>query len=139
MVGPFRSFPFRGLALVALGFVLAGVLAGNGPAAGLGFLVLVPLFLFKMFFVFLLFGTFLRLAGGGWGSGPPWGPGWGRGGPWGHRGRGSSTEDDDHSFDAERQEWEESLRQAREELREYDTPFSRPPRGFEPADDEEKD
>lgn len=141
MFGPFRRFPFRGLALVALGFLLASVLAGGAPAftgaaAGFGLLLLFPLFLFKMFFIFFVFGSLFRFAGGGWGRGR--GPGWGPG----HHHR--STEDTSSPprrrwDDEERGEWEESLRQAREELREYDNPFSAPPRGFEPPPETTED
>ena len=142
MFGPYRRFPFRGLALVALGFLLASVLAGGAPAftgaaAGLGLVLLVPLFLFKMLFLFFLFGTFLRFAGGGrgWERGPGWGP---------PRHRHRRHEDpptgfDDRWSDREQQEWEESLRQAREELRDYDSPFPRPPRRSDPPADDTND
>jgi hypothetical protein len=135
MSGPFRRFPFRGLALVALGFLLASVLAGGTPAfagaaAGLGLALVIPVFLFKMVFMVVLLGSFLRFAGGGWGRGRH--PGRGPGGARYRPGDESSSVGHDRSFDRERWEWEESLRRAREELREFDTPFSRPPPGFEP-------
>jgi hypothetical protein len=141
MFGPYRGFPFRGLALIALGFLLASALAGGGSAAAgaaAGLALLIPLLLFKMLAVFFLFGALLRFAGGsGWRRGRR--PGWDRGGPWSARGdtfeggdRSPWGRDDRSSFDRERWEWEESLRQAREELRDYDTPFPPSPGGFEP-------
>ncbi len=145
MFGPFRRFPFRGLALVAIGFLLASALAGGAPvfagaAAGLGFVLLLPLLLFKMLFVFFLFGALLRFVGGrGRGWGPGWGPGRGPGGPWHRHGEESSSGRRDRWFDEERRDWEESLRRAREEVREYDNPFSPPPRGFEPPADRSED
>ena len=144
MFGPTRRFPFiRGLALVALGFLLASALAGggsaaSGAAAGFGLALLIPLFLVKMLFLFMLFGAMLRFAGaGGRHRGPD---GWGRG-PWHDRRPGTTGGDDrypwerddstaDHERD--RRDWEESLRRAREELRDHDAPSPRPPHGFEP-------
>lgn len=140
MFGPFRRFPMRGLALVAIGFLLASVLAGGAPvfsgaAAGLGLALLFPLFLFKMFFLFFIFGSVLRFAGGGRGWGP--GPHWGHGGP-GHRSGGPSSEPDRERSDTDQRDWEESLRRAWEELREHDSPFSPPPEGLDDRDDRTK-
>ena len=151
MFGPYRRFPFRGLALVALGFLLASVLAGGGPAlsgaaAGVGFLLVIPLIMLKMLFMFFLFGVMLRFVGGGrgrgpWGPGPyggrhhdrwnrwsdqsrehgwgqGWGPGWGN--RWGSDGPGSRrppSQPDDRWSEQEQRDWEESLRLAKEELR----------------------
>ena len=67
----FPGFPLRGLLLIALGFVLASAFAGGGSGllGGLGVVLLIPLFLFKMLFMFMLFGLLLRFIGPGWGPG----------------------------------------------------------------------
>lgn len=136
----FRRFPFRAVALIAIGFLLASVLAGgpaaSGVATGFGFALLLPLLFLKMLFVFFLFGALFRFAGGG-GRGWETGPGWRRRGRWSSRhdddyGRSYRWERDPREYDRERWEWEESLRQAKEELRRYDPPYPRPPEGFEP-------
>lgn len=116
MFGPYRRFPFRGLALVALGFLLASVLAGGAPAfsgaaAGVGLLLLIPLIMFKMMFMFFIFGAMLRFVGGGRGRGP-WGPG-----PYGPGHRRPPSQPDDRWSEQEQRDWEESLRLAKQELR----------------------
>lgn len=134
MFGPFRRFPLRGLALVAIGFLLAGALAGGSPAsgaaAGFGLLFALPLLMFKMFFLFFIFGSFFRFAGGG--------RGWDRGAY--DRNSGRSTEQPrDVEAEQDRRSWEESLRQAREEVQRLDTSVF-PPRGpfSSPNDQPEK-
>ena len=135
MFGPYRRFPFRGLALVALGFLLASAFAGSaasGAAAGFGLLFALPLLMFKMFLMFMFFGALFRFAGGGWGRGRDWGHHHGPRYP--HPG-GPRPEKRDPVAESERRDWEESLRQAREEVRKFDT-STFPPRGpFEPPTD----
>lgn len=76
MFGPRRfGFPFTGLLLFGAGFALASLAGGAATAAG--FLLFLPLLFLKIMFVFFVFGTFLRFAGGGFGrhrgwGGPPW-------------------------------------------------------------------
>lgn len=156
MVGSIPHFPFKGLALVGLGVLLATVIGGAGTvgavAAGLLFL---PLLFLKFLFVFFMIGLFLRLAGHGHGGGH---------GPWrrnrhqhgrdtrGRRSWSSETGPDEAVWryrgrpmsgpmppapSAEQAEWEESLRQARREVDDLDAPYREPiidPDGERPGD-----
>ncbi len=76
----------RPLALVALGFLLAAMITGNGGGV-IGAILFLPFLILKMLFFFLLIGFLMKVAFGGrgpWSRGPrrsPW-----RGGPWGPRG-----------------------------------------------------
>jgi hypothetical protein len=134
-----RRFPFGGLALVALGFFLASLLGGGAAAGGLGIgLLFLPFLLLKMFFIFLLFGAFFRFVGMGshWRGGSGWRPG-----PWHERGHGVHRSEEfypwertqqDREADADRRQWEQSLREARAEVDDLDAPTPRPEGGFEP-------
>jgi len=139
MVGPVRRFPLRGLALIALGFLLASALSGGGAAVGAatGFLLFLPLLALKLLFLFFLFGAVLSFAGGGWGRGPwhhrrPYGGrrrGYGRGGDDGARWwyKGQPMSPSAPARNPEEQEWEETLRQARREVDDLDAPYRADP------------
>jgi len=144
MFGFAPRFPLRGLALVAIGFVLASALIGGGPGAGvatgLGVVLLLPFLALKLLFVLFLFGALFRFAGGGWRPGPRSGRGFG--GPW-QRGWDDRAHSSDEPYpwerpsqhranDPERQQWEENLRQARAEVEGLDRPAPWPGDDFEP-------
>ncbi len=146
MFGFAPRFPLRGLALVAIGFVLASALIGGGPGAGvatgLGVALLLPFLALKLLFVLFLFGALFRFAGAGagWRPGPRSGRGFG--GPW-QRGWDDRAHSSDEPYpwerpsqhranDPERQQWEENLRQARAEVEGLDRPAPWPGDDFEP-------
>lgn len=70
MFGPRRGFPFAGLLLFAGGFALASIAGSAASAAGA--LLFLPLLALKLMFVFFIFGTLMRFAGGGLGRSRGW-------------------------------------------------------------------
>ena len=104
----FRRFPLRIFGLVALVFVsinVLGGLVGTAFAAGLGLALLLPIFLFKIFFVFMLFRFMMALVSG---TGP--------GRPCGYR-RTRGREPNPHAEPTkEEAEWREHARRELDEL-----------------------
>lgn len=159
MFGSAPRFPFRGLLLIGLGFLLASMLGGAAGTAGsiAAAILFIPLLILKVLFFLFLFSLFFRMAGAfaGGGRGPggdrgPWGPGrpHGPGGRRTHHGRRTTADPGHWSYKGrpmtdptppapsqEDAEWEESLRQARREVDDIDAPFRAPrPGGQPPAD-----
>ena len=104
----FRRFPLRVFGLMALAFVLINILGGllgTVLTAGLGLAFFLPIFLFKILFVFMLFRFMMAFVGG-----------YGPGRPCGHRrtmGREPKTQAEPTKEEAE---WREHVRRARREL-----------------------
>ncbi|MEL7157021.1 MAG: hypothetical protein AAFN30_10520 [Actinomycetota bacterium] len=141
MAGFHPRFPFRGLALIGLGVLLAMMIGGAGSAGGVvaGLLIL-PFLAMKLLFVFLLLGLVLRFVGpGGHRHRSRWvghGGGWdgrrrrhgGRsssddGSVWRYQGRPMRPDPSPPAPGNEGSEWEESLRQARREVDDLDAPY----------------
>ena len=120
----FRRFPILGWLLV--GWLVFALIqsAGTGAASIVGFGLLLPLFLLKMLFFFMVIGFVFRMVGGGHGH-------------WHHeryreRGpRGRNGGRDDERRPERDPEWERNVRDARDELDEMfpDDPTARFPDG----------
>ncbi|MEM9612087.1 MAG: hypothetical protein AAGA59_04100 [Actinomycetota bacterium] len=92
MFGSAPRFPFRGLLLIGLGFLLASMIGGGATVGGVVSAVLfLPLLILKVMFFLVLFSLFFRLVGAFAGGG---GRHRGHYGPWGHRRRGDGESDD---------------------------------------------
>ena len=141
-------FPLKGLALVAIGFLLANAISGGGSGAFLAGLLFVPLLILKMMFIIFLVSTVFRFAAGGHhhrdhyhryqGRGRhgrrshrgPWADhhqrtGSDDGAQWWYKGR--SMQPSSEPVDPERLEWEEHLREARREVDDLDGPYVNEP------------
>lgn len=117
----YRRFPLIGWLLVAwLVFALAQSSGAGAAASFVGFALLLPLFLMKMFFLFMVIGFVMHKVGGGhWHDHPR------------HRGHPRRRGHEDEPVERRDPEWERNVRDARDELDEMfpDDPTSRFPGG----------
>lgn len=130
----------RGLALVALGFLLASMVSGSASGA-LAAIFFLPILLLKIAMFVFLVGLVLKVVTGRWGPGGGWpherGRRWdqrwsprppraGDGSRWWYRGEPMDTprrSAPEPPVDRDRADWEESMQRARAEVEGLDRPY----------------